>query len=331
MTTARDTPALPVAAASPRWLRRRISAELAVTPRSLALFRLGEQCNNKCPMCSNSGRPEAYFPPTADLLRRADFLHGRGIRRVVLTGGEATIHPGFWDVVARLGEHGISWDSNTNGRSFADPAFAARAVETGLVRAIVSLHSHLPETSQLISGVSAKGHAEIIAGIGELLHAGAQLMLNCVLTTHTAGTLLDYVRWCHATWTGGFQVKFAFPTTVGKGGDWAGIHLTYSDIEAELRAVRSAADLHGWDVVVESVPPCVLGDPSVRDVSRSGFGETHYLDDITGDRLYPIRHIEAALSVHPEACRGCRALGDCPGVGEDYARRVGTGELRPFL
>jgi MoaA/NifB/PqqE/SkfB family radical SAM enzyme len=314
----------------PRLLRRRTSPDLAVLPHSIALFRLGEQCNNKCPMCSNSGRPEAYYQSAALLVGRADFLHAQGMRRVVLTGGEPTIHPGFWDVVARLGEHGMAWDTNTNGRSFADPAFTARAVESGLLRAIVSLHSHEAEASQIVSGVSAKGHAEIVAGIDELLKSGVDLMVNCVLTKHSQGKLLDFLHWCHARWQGGFRVKIAFPSTAGKGGDWDGIQLRYEDVQGELQAARILAETQGWDVVFEDVPPCVLGDGSARDMSRSGFGETHYLDDVTGDRLYPIRHIEAELSVYAEGCRTCRVRSHCPGISETYARRAGTEALRPM-
>ena len=143
---------MPVATTSLRLFQRRAAQEQAVTPYSLALFRLGEACNHRCPMCSNSGRPEAFFVQPDDLLRRADFLHELGFRRVVLTGGEPTIHPGLPALVARLRELGMSWDANTHGRRFADPEFAAWAVESGLHRAIVSLHSHELEASCVVSG-----------------------------------------------------------------------------------------------------------------------------------------------------------------------------------
>ena len=64
------------------------SAERAVDASSVALFRLGEMCNNKCPMCSNTGRPAAFFIEEEELLRRVTFLQQQGFSRVVLTGGE---------------------------------------------------------------------------------------------------------------------------------------------------------------------------------------------------------------------------------------------------
>ncbi len=312
-----------------RLMRRRQPAEAAVTDASLALFRLGEQCNNRCPMCSNSGRPEAFFQGEAELLRRADLLADRGFRRVVLTGGEPTIHPAFWAVVQRLGERGVAWDINTHGRSFADPAFTERALLGGLRRAIVSLHSHRPEAARVISGFSHGAFEETVAGLDQLVRAGAWLMINCVLTTHNLD-VADYLRFCAARFGSEPRYKLVFPSTGGKGGDWEGIQLRLNDVRGPVAQARAVAAELGLRLAFESLPNCVLDDPSADDTSRSGFGETHYLDDLDGERLYPIRAIEAALSAFPDSCRGCRALPRCPGVAESYLRRHGASELTPF-
>ncbi len=138
--------------AAPPLLKKVIAEDLAVERNSTALFRFGEQCNNNCPMCSNTGAQGLFFHSTDELLRRAGYLHAAGFRHVVVTGGEATIHPGFWTVVEQLARLGIDWDIYTHGRSFAKPDFARRAVDCGLGRAIVSLHSHHPATSAAIFG-----------------------------------------------------------------------------------------------------------------------------------------------------------------------------------
>lgn len=321
-------PAAPLPA--PRLLRRREPEVAPVTPASIALFRLGEQCNHRCPMCTNSGRPEAWFQQTEELLRRADFLHRAGIRRVVLTGGEPTIHPGFWAVVARLNAHGMAWDINTNGSRFADGAFAARACDEGLLRAIVSLHHHDPEASQRISGMNARGHLEVLAGIGHLIDGGVTVLVNCVLTREILGKVSGFLDFVVDRWGTAPAVKLAFPSTAGKGGAWDGIQLRYDDVRTELLSARRHAESLGLSLEFESVPGCVLGDPDVRDLSRSGFGETHYLDDVTGDRLYPMRRIEANFQALAESCRTCRAFRTCPGIAEAYLRTHGPAELVPL-
>jgi MoaA/NifB/PqqE/SkfB family radical SAM enzyme/2-polyprenyl-3-methyl-5-hydroxy-6-metoxy-1,4-benzoquinol methylase len=316
---------------APRLFRKKVPDQEPITPRSAALFRFGEQCNNDCPMCSNTGEAALFFHSTETLLERAAFLQRSGFRRAVVTGGEPTIHPGFWTVVEWLHANGFTWDINTHGRTFARDGFAGRAVQHGLTRAIVSLHSHVPATSAALFGTRENAHHETVVGIDRLAEAGVQLMLNCVLTRLNLGELDDYLRTEHARLGQRAAFKFVFPSTLGKGGPWAGIAaLRYDDVRETVQRLRSTALELGAEIFFESFPNCVLGDPGAVNLGRSSFGETHYLDDASGDRIYSMRHIEADLSAFAEVCRHCSALPHCPGVSRRYARRYGTGELVPF-
>ena len=315
-----------------RLFRKRIPEDAPVTRRSMALFRFGEQCNNHCPMCSNTGEAALFFHQTDELLRRADFLHGCSFRRVVVTGGEATIHPGFWTVIERLAAHGMVWDVNTHGRTFSQPLFARRAVATGLKRAIVSLHSHHPPTSAAIFGASQDAHHETVAGVERLLEAGVDVMLNCVLTRLNLMQLEDYLESAHQRFGRAVAYKFVFPSTIGKGGQWAEIAtLRYSDVGTTVQRLRALAASLGLRIFFESFPNCILQVADSLNLGRSAFGETHYLDDATGDRVYAMRHIEAELSAFGEACRLCLAKRHCPGISLQYAKRYGVDELSPFL
>src|SRR5947207_11467638 len=159
-------------APAPRLFKKKVPDDEPVTPQSAVLFRFGEQCNNDCPMCSNTGDPALLFHPTETLLRRAEFVRECGFRRAILTGGEPPLHPGFWTVVERFRADGFTWDVNTHGRSFAKDGVARRAAGQGLERAIVSLHSHVPATSAALFGTRENAHHETVAGIDRLLEAG---------------------------------------------------------------------------------------------------------------------------------------------------------------
>src|SRR5262249_11028381 len=314
-----------------RLFKKKVPDDEPVTPDSAVLFRFGEQCNNDCPMCSNTGEASLFFHPTETLLQRAAFLHRSGFRRAVVTGGEPTIHPGFWTVVERLEADGFTWDINTHGRSFAKDGFARRAAGHGLKRAIVSLHSHRPVTSAALFGVREDAHHETVAGIERLLDADVDVTLNCVLTRLNLDELEDYLRAGRARFGERAAFKFVFPSTLGKGGPWTGIAtLRYGEVRGPMRRLRSTALELGARVCFESFPNCVLDDPEAVNLGRWTFGETHYLDDATGDRIYAMRHIEAELSAFGEACRRCTVLRRCPGVSRQYARRYGTDELVPF-
>jgi MoaA/NifB/PqqE/SkfB family radical SAM enzyme len=315
-----------------RLFKKQLPEDAPVTARSAALFRFGEQCNNHCPMCSNTGEGALFFHSTDELLRRADVLHRRGFRRVVVTGGEATIHPGFWTVVERLAAYGMAWDANTHGRTFAKTGFARRAVDTGLQRAIVSLHSHRAATSAAIFGSSEEAHYETVAGVERLLEAGVEVMLNCVISRLNLTHLDEYLQVGHQRFGHRVTFKFVFPSTIGRGGQWEGIAtLRYSDVRESVQRLRALGAEMRLRLFFEAFPNCILQDPDAVNLGRRAFGETHYLDDATGDRVYSMRHIEAELSALGEVCRQCVALRHCPGVSLAYARQHGVDELTPFL
>lgn len=313
-----------------RLFHKRIAEDLPVTAGSIALFRFGEQCNNDCPMCSNTGEAAVFFHSTEELLRREQRLKHYGFQRVVVTGGEATIHPGFWQVIEQLRSDHIRWDINTHGRSFARPEFARRATERGLERAIVSLHSHRPADSAAIFGSSERAHHETVAGIEQLIACDREVLINCVLTRLNLGYLDEYLLASRRLFGERASFKFVFPSTVGKGGQWAGIALRYDEVREPVRGLKQLAARLRTRICFESIPNCISGDTASANISRSGFGETHYLDDASGEQLYSIRHIEAELAAYGDACRRCSALPRCSGVARSYATRHGVSELTPF-
>ncbi len=332
MSPANDTPVnTSTAGSSARLFKKQIPEDAAVTASSTALFRFGEQCNYRCPMCSNTGDKSLFFHDVEELLRRADYLHGLGFRRVVATGGEATIHPGFWEVIERLAALGMVWDINTHGRSFAQPGFTERAVDNGLQRAIVSLHSFDPPTSAAIFGVKESDHHGTVAGVQNLVETGVGVMLNCVVSRLNLEQLSEYLQTGADRFGAAVSFKFVFPSTIGKGGAWAEIaSLRYDDVRTTILALDEQAKCLQATVSYESFPNCILQNPNAKNFGRSTFGESHYLDDATGDRVYAMRHIEAELSAYGPDCLDCTALRTCSGVARRYAERNGVGELVPF-
>ena len=309
------------------WLQKRVDEHLPVGPDSLALVRLGERCNHACPMCTNSGHLAGRVPDAPELLGRIDFVAERGVPRVVLTGGEPTIHPAFFDVVERVVAHGMRWDVNTNGRAFGHAPFAKHAAREGLGRALVSLHSHSPEVHAMISGTSARAHAQTIAGIRHLRDEGVDVVVNLVLTVHSLPEVAQYLAFCSEELGAGVGIKIAFPSLYSQGREWAGIDVRYRQVKAALADLAGSI---GLGLMLEGFPNCVDGDPQRPDMGRLGWGETHYLDDRTGDRLHSIAFIASRTRVYAPACKRCLAFACCPGVERPYAERHGLEELQVF-
>jgi molybdenum cofactor biosynthesis enzyme MoaA len=318
------------ASAPPRVFRKQAPEHEPVAADSMCLFRLGELCDHECAMCTNSGSPELRCFDEAELRRRADFLAEHGFQRVMLTGGEPTLHRFFWGLTDHLRSLEVAWDLNTHGGGFSRPERVARAVDSGLQRAIVSLHSHDPAISITMTGTTGEHHARTVQGIHNLRAAGVELLVNCVIARPNLGSMVDYLAWCRREFGADIALKLTFPNRVGRGADWEGIELRYSDVAEPIRAVAREAERLELDVSFESFPNCILGDAEAEEVGRLGFGETHYLDERTGTDILSIRWIDSQFKVYGEACTRCSAVDVCPGVFRWYAEVFGVGELMPF-
>src|SRR6185295_188600 len=92
------------------------------------LVEVTNACNLACPVCYSDARGDRKMPleKFKEYIRRLIDQKGP-LDSVQLTGGEAVLHPEFWEMVAFL--HGQSVKKiylPTNGIVFADPDVAAR-------------------------------------------------------------------------------------------------------------------------------------------------------------------------------------------------------------
>lgn len=107
-------------------------------------MRLTFACNNRCLFCldGEQGRGQGHVP-FAELARDLRRARSAGMRRVVLSGGEPTLHPRFVDVVREAFGMGYTHAQViTNGRRFCYPRFLDECVRAGLREATFSMHGH---------------------------------------------------------------------------------------------------------------------------------------------------------------------------------------------
>lgn len=101
-------------------------------------------CNSKCLFCLDMDTPRNVFIPEDDV--RAELLRGRevlGAEKVIISGGEASLHPKFIDFVAYAKEIGYERvQTVTNGYRFAEPAFLEASLAAGLGEITYSIHGH---------------------------------------------------------------------------------------------------------------------------------------------------------------------------------------------
>lgn len=153
---------------------------------------LTEQCDNYCLMCSQppKDRDDSWL---FDRARKVISLLPEGARSLSLTGGEPTLHA---DALIGLLEHcqqvapGLSIHLLSNGRRFADPAFARRYAAIGLADIMVGIPVYAPEPGLHDFIVQAAGaFDDTIHGILNLTSLGQAVEIRVVVQRHTVPVL----------------------------------------------------------------------------------------------------------------------------------------------
>jgi len=116
--------------------------------------RLVTACNSRCLFCLDTDTPRNVYLPEDEVHR--ELIRGReqlNADKVILSGGEGSIHPKFVDFV-RFAKS-IGYDrvqTVTNGVMFSKREFYNAAVEAGLGEITFSLHGHTPELHDWLTG-----------------------------------------------------------------------------------------------------------------------------------------------------------------------------------
>jgi His-Xaa-Ser system radical SAM maturase HxsC len=155
---------------------------------------LTEQCDNYCLMCSQppKDRDDSWL---FDRARKVISLLPSAARALSLTGGEPTLHPeALIGLLTHIKEArpDLSVHLLSNGRRFADPAFARAYAAIGLDDLMVGIPLYAPEPGLHDFVVQAPGaFDETVQGILNLAKLGQLTEIRVVVQRHTVPVLAD--------------------------------------------------------------------------------------------------------------------------------------------
>lgn len=148
---------------------QRLLARESVAREPHAWVRLTNSCNNHCMFCLDTDAKHRSAPRDDAVVEEVRRGRLRGATKLILSGGEASIHPRFLEFVAlgaRLGYRKIQ--AISNGRMFAYPEFLQRARRAGLTELTVSIHGHTAELHDRLVGVSG-AFEQAVAALSQAL------------------------------------------------------------------------------------------------------------------------------------------------------------------
>ncbi len=119
--------------------RRRLDVVHSAHHPRYVVWELTLRCDHACTHCgSRAGVAREIELTTAQALEVVDQLAAMGAKEVVLIGGEAYLHEGFFDIIRALAARDMSPVMTTGGRAI-DLALATKMREAGLLRCSVSI------------------------------------------------------------------------------------------------------------------------------------------------------------------------------------------------
>lgn len=173
--------------------------------------RLTRYCNQRCLFCldryaQTGGALDAAF------IRR-DLARGRkrGLKRVVLSGGEPTVHPDFVKIVATARELGYEHiQTITNGRRLCYPGFLSSAVAAGLDEVTFSLHGNTPALHDRLTQVPGS-FVQAVAALRAALKTGLIVSVDVVINRLNLPVLREHLDFCVGLGVGEFDLLALVP------------------------------------------------------------------------------------------------------------------------
>lgn len=299
-------------------------------------------CNNRCVFCYAGGDLQKQAPSKSmgQIKTIADSLKKKadGVR---ILGGEVTLRPDFFEVLSLFKKKEFSMiEIISNGRYFAKPNFAKRAVEAGMTGVIISVHGHQAKIHDALTGVRGS-FKELIAGLKELIKLNksgqlSKLNINLVITRQNYRYLATMLR---------FFVNLGVPSIIfsslkilGRGFEnKERLIVSYTQMQPYLKSLFSEIDKlkkrgKCFYFEIENIPFCVLPRIYWKYLANlNGFSDVKYFPRLGYELRLPKKINEKrnlGKVAIKKSCQGCVYLHACPifdcvsGEFFDYLKKI---------
>jgi MoaA/NifB/PqqE/SkfB family radical SAM enzyme len=176
-----------------------------------ATLELTYRCNERCGHCylatyndQEDGRPPLTLEEWKKVL---DQLKDAGAFVLVLIGGEAMMHPHFWEISEYAARKGFALSLITNGL-LVDDRTADRMKDLNFYQISVSLYSLNP---LIHDGMTKRkgSHFKTVTAVQKLKQRNLDVIINCLLTNQNIDICFDLEDWAKT-----FNVRVQFDPLV---------------------------------------------------------------------------------------------------------------------
>lgn len=199
--------------------------------------RLTYACNNQCIFCLDKDTHNGTFISFNDVC--ADLKRGRDLncRRVILSGGEPTIHPQFLDIVKVARQIGYKHiQIITNGRMFAYGKFLKQSIENGASEITFSMHGHTRKLHEAQTRVPGSFKQSLTGLLNALEIYGLIVSVDIVINKFNVKYMPDILKFYVSLGVSEFDLLQVVPF----GEAWRNRDNVFYDIEKEKESLNKA-------------------------------------------------------------------------------------------
>ena len=259
--------------------------------------------------------------PLRGLLGELTGLRARGVRRVLLVGGEITLRKDLGRLLGLVREAGLQPGLVSDGWALSQELFRRGLLDSGVRYLRVGLHGSDAGTHDGLVGRA--GAFELLAAGLPALLAEAPEVFHLDVACSLARSNLDALPALAALvagWTGLGTVTLRLVAPVNDGE----ARPAQADAAAAVAGLLDAPP-DGLDVVWEGLAPCLLPNHAERRDERLRYGLPAYGETLAG----ALPREESRDRSHPYPCQECVHEHRCPGAPRLLLEHEGEAALRP--
>ncbi|MBI4803189.1 MAG: radical SAM protein [Elusimicrobia bacterium] len=290
-------------------------------------IKISFRCNNLCRFCAQGHKRDLYPDRTPkNVVSELKKAYSGGIRGVVFTGGEPSLHPAILDFIRAAKKAGFkSIQLQTNGRTLAYPDFCGKLLKAGATEIGPSLHGAAAATHDALTG-SAGSFTQTVAGIANAVKTGLAVITNTVITSANYTELPALAALLIKL--GVSQYQFAFIHIVGTAAENSARLVPRKT--AVMPYVKKGLDLgvkNGVPCYTEAIPFCLMKGYEACVAERIiPAGPVVDADRFIKD--YGIYRRTEGKTRGPR-CPRCKYFEVCEGPWREYPRLYGWKEFVP--
>lgn len=168
--------------------------EKAATEKKLWI-RLSRVCNNKCVFCLDAEAQDGSSIPFPLIKQKLQEGAASGVRRVVLSGGEPTLHEDFLTIVEAARAAGYSHiQVITNGRMFSYGGFLADAVKRGVDEITFTMQGHCKELHEAQTQIPGSFSQSIKGLLNAVKIPGLIISIDIVINQYNYKYLFEIIN-----------------------------------------------------------------------------------------------------------------------------------------